>query len=55
MFVFWAKSQYHKEPWYLDKDQRAILDARLSQMRPPYEVTCTSALVSNLGDWKASE
>ncbi len=24
-------------------------------MRPPYEVTHTSALVSNLGDWKASE
>jgi hypothetical protein len=55
LLEFWTESQYHKEPWYLDKDQRAILDARLSQMRPPYEVTRTSALVSNLGDWKASE
>ncbi|KAK4006359.1 hypothetical protein OUZ56_011513 [Daphnia magna] len=55
MIVLEKESKYHEELWHLDKDQRAILDARLSQMRPPYEVTRTSALLSNLGDWKASE
>ncbi|XP_045025131.1 uncharacterized protein LOC123469848 [Daphnia magna] len=55
LLEFWTDSKYHTELWHLNKHKLAIIDARLSQMRPPYEVTRTSALVSNLGDWKASE
>lgn len=52
---FWTESKYWNEPWYLDKDKRCILDARLSQMKPPYEVTRTPNSVSDLSIWKASE
>ena len=51
----WIDSSNHKEPWYLAKNKRDILDARLSQMKPPYDITRTSHSLSEIKLWKASE
>ena len=37
----WIDSSNHKESWYLPKNKRGILYARLFQMKPPYDVTRT--------------
>ena len=34
--------------------KKKILDARLKQMKPPYEITRTSSPLSDIGQWKAS-
>ena len=51
----WTDESSHKEPWYLNKQRRSILDARLGQMKPPYDVTRTCRPISEINLWKASE
>ena len=51
----WTDGSSHKEPWYLNKQRRSILDARLGQMKLPYDVTRTCRPISEINLWKASE
>ena len=51
----WIDSKNHNEPWYLNKSKQDILDARLTQMKPPYDVTRTSRPLKEISLWKALE
>lgn len=51
----WTETKHSKELWYLDAEKRSILNDRLLQVRPPYEVTRTSRSISEISFWKASE
>lgn len=54
-FHLWIDSKNHNEPWYLNKSKQDILDARLTKMKPPYDVTRTSRPLKDINLWKASE
>lgn len=51
----WTDSKNSTEPWYLDDQKRSLLNQRLLEMRPPYEVTRTSRPIEDIAKWKASE
>ena len=51
----WTDKTNHKEPWYLNNRKRSILNARLGQMKPPYDVTRTCRPLNEINLWKASE
>jgi len=55
MMHLWTHSSFSKEPWHLDKENRAILNERLLKMKPPYEVTRTSRSLFDFAHWKATE
>jgi len=54
LVALWTETKYFKEPWYLDDRKTKILNARLKQMKPPYEITRTSSPLSDIGQWHAS-
>ncbi|KAI9549939.1 hypothetical protein GHT06_006502 [Daphnia sinensis] len=54
LVALWTETKYFKQPWYLDERKTAILNARLMQMKPPYEITRTSSPLSDISQWKAS-
>lgn len=54
-FHLWIDSKNHNEPWYLNKSKQDILDARLTKMKPPYDVTGTCRPLKDINLWKASE
>ena len=54
-FIFlWISPNQKKNPWYLG-DKLAIINQRLKNTKPPYEVTRTPQTLLNIKFWKASE
>lgn len=51
----WTNSKNSKDPWYLNEQKRSLLNERIREMRPPYEVTRTSRPIDDIALWKASE
>ncbi|KAI9551042.1 hypothetical protein GHT06_006256 [Daphnia sinensis] len=54
--LLWTVSSYNTEPWFIGK--RAILDElnkRLTEIKPPSEITRTPQTLENIPYWKASE
>ncbi|KZS03114.1 Uncharacterized protein APZ42_034224 [Daphnia magna] len=54
LVALWTETKYFKQPWYLDERKWAILNARLMQIKPHYEITWTSSPLSDISQWKAS-
>lgn len=46
---------YSKEPWHISKNKLTILNKRLSQTKPPYDITRTPRTLETIKYWKASE
>jgi hypothetical protein len=54
-FIFlWISPNQKENPWYLG-DKLAIINQRLKNTKPPYEVTRTPQSLLNIKFWKASE
>lgn len=51
----WTKTKNHKNPWYLNKQKRAIFDLHIKKIKPPHEITRTPSPLTRLPDWKALE
>jgi len=49
----WTKTKYHstvQQPWYLNKNKRAIFDMRMKNIKPPHEITRTLSYLASLSD-----
>ena len=55
MIYLYTDTSFSEMPWHLDRAKREILNERLANMKPPYEVTRTSRPLSEFAHWKASE
>lgn len=49
----WFSKKYSKKMWYIG-NKSEIVNSRLWQIKPPYEVTRTPGKIDDLSDWKAS-
>lgn len=50
----WTDTKYSKKNWYISKQKKAALNARLLKIKPPYEITRVMASIEDLSVWKAS-
>lgn len=54
MFIkLWTDKKHKKEKWYIGY-YLAVINARLSQAKPPYDISRTIDSLNDLTDWKAS-
>ena len=54
MIDHWTRKKRSKENWYIG-DKMDVIKARLSKIKPPYEITRTPGQFDDLSNWKASE
>lgn len=54
LILLWISPTYNKEPWYICKHKLEILNKRLSNTKPPYDITRTPRSLQNIKFWKAS-
>jgi len=52
--ILWISPSEKQKPWYVG-DKTAIINRRLSNTKPPYEITRTPRTLDNIKYWKASE
>ena len=52
--ILTSKKTIGQQPWFLGKNKMKIINARLKQTRPPYEITRTIEWLDDTSDWKAS-
>jgi len=50
----WISPQHHKKPWYITPRNLVVINKRLSECCPPYDVTRTRFDLNDLPNWKAS-
>ena len=55
LILLWISPSHSKEPWYIDKTKLAILNKRLSNTLPPYDITRTPRTLDTIKYSKASE
>lgn len=53
MISLWFGTPYRKKPWYIG-NMVAIVNARLSKIKPPYEITRSTGDIDDIPNWKAS-
>lgn len=55
LLILWMSPKSRKQLWFLSKKKIAIIDKRLSQTKPPYDITRTPSSLLKILHWKASE
>ena len=55
LIILWISPTCSKEPWYISKDKLKILNKRLSNTKPPYDITRTPRTLDSIKYWKDSE
>jgi hypothetical protein len=53
MIKLWTFQKYSKEPWSV-RGKLKVLNSRLLNTKPPYEITRVMIALDDLSDWKAS-
>lgn len=51
----WTNTSHSNEPWYLDSPKRVLLNERILEVKPQYEVTRISRSIEEIALWKAAE
>ena len=55
LMLLWISSTYSKQPWHITKEKLAVLNKRLSNTKPPYDITRTPRYYTFLEGFRISD
>lgn len=55
LLLLWISPQSKKKPWFISKENLLIINKRLFNAKPPYDITRTPSSLLKVLQWKGSE